>query len=60
MRFQAFCFRLPDFKTLNISSSLIAFTFSIGTFHLPAFSFLFYFIMFDNTFVLLTSFLSNR
>jgi hypothetical protein len=52
--------RLPDRMILNISSSLMALTFSTGTFHLPAFSLRFYLIMLLSTFVLFTSFLSSR
>ena len=59
-RFHCFLFLFPDLITWNISASVIALTFGIGTAHLPAFSFLFYFIMLVKIFVLWVFSLSSR
>ncbi|GET93744.1 40S ribosomal protein S8, putative [Leishmania tarentolae] len=48
-RFHDFLPRLPEVTALSISSSDTVLTFSIGTAHFPAFSFLFCFSEFDNT-----------
>ena len=58
--FHAFFFRFPDLTTWNISPQLIGFTFGIGTYHLPAFSFRFCLTIFDSSFVLFYSFRSNK
>jgi len=50
--FHIFLLLLPDLCTVNISASVMALTLAIGTAHLPAFSFLFYLIIFVRTFVL--------
>mmetsp|Transcript_10053 Transcript_10053/g.31276 ORF Transcript_10053/g.31276 Transcript_10053/m.31276 type:complete len:219 (+) Transcript_10053:408-1064(+) len=60
MRFQAFFLRLPLRRILNISSSVMALTFGMGTAHLPAFSFLFCLIMLERTFVRFTCSRSRR
>src|SRR3989338_9662831 len=59
-RFHCFCFLLPVFRTLNISSSLIGRTFGNGTSHLPAFSFLFCLIMLLRTLARSSTPLSRR
>mmetsp|Transcript_100970 Transcript_100970/g.308766 ORF Transcript_100970/g.308766 Transcript_100970/m.308766 type:complete len:250 (-) Transcript_100970:173-922(-) len=60
MRFHAFFLRLPVRKILNISSSVMALTFGIGTCHFPAFSLRFCLIILDRTFVRRTCSRSNR
>merc|ERR1712121_565467 len=60
MRFHAFLFGLPDLTTLKTSASDTPLTFGIGTFHLPAFSFLFCLIVFDKTFARIWFSRSNR
>mmetsp|Transcript_9299 Transcript_9299/g.15281 ORF Transcript_9299/g.15281 Transcript_9299/m.15281 type:complete len:206 (+) Transcript_9299:1-618(+) len=60
IRFHAFFFRLPLRRILNISSSVMAFTFGMGTCHLPAFSLRFCLIMFERTLVRLTCSRSKR
>lgn len=49
-RFHDFLPRLPDVTAFSISSYETGLTFSIGTAHLPAFSFRFCFSEFDSTF----------
>lgn len=60
LRFQHLRFLFPERMTSNISASDIGLTFSRGTFHLPAFSFLFCLTIFVKTFEFFCCSLSIR
>ena len=58
--FQHFLFLFPDLITSNISASVIGLTFSTGTDHLPAFSFLFCLTMLVRTLEFFCCYLSIK